>query len=416
MCEEESEDHEAVAKLFEINDSIHRTIERYKLFKKGDIEAANKIPKGTLGTSGAGVTKGADNTLNLIDFGDPEPAADQGASSSGPGQPGPTGSSLEDDLLGLSLGTSTYGQSGGIALGGSNGSGKSKVLMRCSLLIIRSTRLVWLLHPTDSISSSTSTSTSISNSSHISIELRSSWRLFESSTTTADLVSTAIVLLSQPATQPSRSTPDPFAALTSPGQIPRQASPFQFQQSVKSSAGTADLLGGGIASAPRPSSSLAQATTASHDDDDEWTFASAVPDTTKEITVSNTSVNIVFNISRESDTVLLIKSRISNNTPAPVTDLTLQVAVSKVVQILPKPRDLTDNLSGVSAQAGTAIKRQSFTKPKERHHSNDTSPRRPKRPRQQCKNEMESRLLGRRGKERRNGRDTQPWRLITPVL
>lgn len=128
MCEEESEDHEAVAKLFEINDSIHRTIERYKLFKKGDIEGANKIPKGTLGKSGAGVTKGADNTLNLIDFGDPEPTAAPAASGSTVSgqQPQPTssGNALEDDLLGLSLGSNTYGQSGGIALGGSNGSGK----------------------------------------------------------------------------------------------------------------------------------------------------------------------------------------------------------------------------------------------------------------------------------------------------
>ena len=128
MCEEESEDHEAVAKLFEINDSIHRTIERYKLFKKGDIEGANKIPKGTLGKSGAGVTKGADNSLNLIDFGDPEPtgaaASSESTVSGQPQQPASAGNSLEDDLLGLSLGSSSYGQSGGISLGGSNGSGK----------------------------------------------------------------------------------------------------------------------------------------------------------------------------------------------------------------------------------------------------------------------------------------------------
>lgn len=125
MCEEESEDHEAVAKLFEINDSINRTIERYKLFKKGDIEGANKIPKGTLGSSGAGVSKGADNTLNLIDFGDPEPTpVAESSSSTAPAQPAPKGNALEDDLLGLSLTDSTFGQTGGISLGGSNGSGK----------------------------------------------------------------------------------------------------------------------------------------------------------------------------------------------------------------------------------------------------------------------------------------------------
>lgn len=115
MCEEESDDSEAVAKLLEINDSIHRTIERYKLIKKGDLEAASKIPKGTLGTS-TGVGKTADNELSLIDFsGDPdttpESSADAGATS---GQPT---ASVQDDLLGLSIQDQDYGQGGGIALG-----------------------------------------------------------------------------------------------------------------------------------------------------------------------------------------------------------------------------------------------------------------------------------------------------------
>lgn len=116
MCEEESDDHEAVAKLLEINDSIHRTVERYKLMKKGDVEAASKIEKGTLGTS-TGVN--AANELSLIDFGGEET---NGAASAGPSadsQPG----GLEDDLLGLSMGES-YGQGGGIALGFGNHTSK----------------------------------------------------------------------------------------------------------------------------------------------------------------------------------------------------------------------------------------------------------------------------------------------------
>lgn len=138
MCEEESDDTEAVSKLFEINDSINRTIERYKLFKKGDIEAANRIPQGTLGKSGAGVSEGPNNTLNLIDFGDPEPAPTVAPAESSAGnaaQPAPKGNALEDDLLGLSLGGPSYGQSGSIALGGSsNGSGKELPLCRpCSI-------------------------------------------------------------------------------------------------------------------------------------------------------------------------------------------------------------------------------------------------------------------------------------------
>ena len=126
MCEEESDDTEAVAKLFEINDSINRTIERYKLVKKGDLEAASKIPKGTLGTSGAGVSKGPDNELSLIDLGGPEDAglaAGQSSSSQPADNPQMKGNALEDDLLGLSIQDNTFGQGGGISLGNSNGFG-----------------------------------------------------------------------------------------------------------------------------------------------------------------------------------------------------------------------------------------------------------------------------------------------------
>lgn len=126
MCEEESDDSEAVAKLLEINDSIHRTIERYKLIKKGDLEAASKIPKGTLGTS-TGVGKTADNELSLIDFsGDqdttPGSNADAGATR------GLATASVQDDLLGLSIQDQDYGQGGGIALGFGANTSKSNIL------------------------------------------------------------------------------------------------------------------------------------------------------------------------------------------------------------------------------------------------------------------------------------------------
>jgi hypothetical protein len=79
--------------------------------KKGDVEAASKIAKGTLGTS-TGVSKNADNELSLIDFdGDGE------TNGSGTNASGQQTGGLEDDLLGLSLGDSTFGQGGGIALG-----------------------------------------------------------------------------------------------------------------------------------------------------------------------------------------------------------------------------------------------------------------------------------------------------------
>lgn len=115
MCEEESDDPEAVHKLLEINDSIHRTIERYKLVKKGDLDAASKIPKGTLGTS-TGVSKNANNELSLIDFDPEEQTSNGNGDASGASQ---GGSALENDLIGLSLDDGPM-PSGGIALGASN--------------------------------------------------------------------------------------------------------------------------------------------------------------------------------------------------------------------------------------------------------------------------------------------------------
>lgn len=127
MCEEESDDHEAVAKLLEINDSIHRTVERYKLMKKGDIDAAAKIAKGTLGTS-TGVGKNASNELSLIDFdADAEVVTNGGAHTNNGtnslSQPG----GLENDLLGLSIGEPSFGAGGGISLGFGNNSSECSI-------------------------------------------------------------------------------------------------------------------------------------------------------------------------------------------------------------------------------------------------------------------------------------------------
>lgn len=115
MCEEESDDAEAVAKLLEINDSIHRTVERYKLVKKGDVEAASRIPKGTLGTS-TGVSKNASNDLSLIDF-DPESSTDRQPEDDPTSLEATKQTTVEDDLLGLSVEEKPFGQRGGIALG-----------------------------------------------------------------------------------------------------------------------------------------------------------------------------------------------------------------------------------------------------------------------------------------------------------
>lgn len=144
MCEEESDDHEAVAKLFEINDSIHRTVERWKLLKKGDIEGANKIaqgapiptPSAAAGKS-AGKSKSAANELSLIDF-DADAAAN-GSSAHASGSNSQAGG-LENDLLGLSLGDNSgnFGQGGGISLGfGTNQSTWILSSPRCDFDVMR---------------------------------------------------------------------------------------------------------------------------------------------------------------------------------------------------------------------------------------------------------------------------------------
>ena len=113
MCEEESDDPEAVHKLLEINDSIHRTVERYKLLKKGDIEGAQQIAKGApIPTSSGKSAASVANELSLIDFDDAD------ANGAAAAQAAPKTAGVEDDLLGLSIAdTSSYGQAGGIALG-----------------------------------------------------------------------------------------------------------------------------------------------------------------------------------------------------------------------------------------------------------------------------------------------------------
>lgn len=114
MCEEESDDHEAVAKLFDINDSIHRTVERYRLMRKGDMEGARKVAtEGPKPSQTA--TVGNAGELSLIDF--DADAAESNGNGAGPSNSQTGG--VENDLLGLDIGgdSNNYGQGGSIALG-----------------------------------------------------------------------------------------------------------------------------------------------------------------------------------------------------------------------------------------------------------------------------------------------------------
>lgn len=306
MCEEESDDTEAVAKLFEINDSIHRTIERYKLFKKGDYAAASAIPKGTLGTSGAGVKKGPDNELSLIDFGGNDTPAE-----AQPAVPPKPGNALEDDLLGLSMGNDIYGQGGALTLGPSNGSAKAPALGTADILAqfaqpATQSAVPFQQTPKPAPSSNNDIFGSLSSFSAPSSKPATPVPTFTNQ--------------SQAPVKPQKKL-DPFASLgTASGRnSPFPKSPASAVQ-PQPSAGGVDLLslGNNTASNGRPSV------------DDEWTFSSSLPDHPVDITVTKSSINTIFTVSRPNDTELLVQSKISNNLDQLITDLTFQLAVTKV--------------------------------------------------------------------------------------
>lgn len=87
---------------------------------------------------------------------------------------------------------------------------------------------------------------------------------------------------------------------------------------------------------PDPQSKTQQSNGASTDDD--WDFASALPDDSTNLPVSNdimvskTSVTILFKLSRPDNngSVINILARFSNNTESLITEYTFQVAVTRV--------------------------------------------------------------------------------------
>ncbi|KAL2072066.1 hypothetical protein VTL71DRAFT_11409 [Oculimacula yallundae] len=310
MCEEESDDHEAVAKLLEINDSIHRTVERYKLMKKGDVDAAAKIAKGTLGTS-TGVSKNADNELSLIDFGGD--LETNGSSSDAPapapvGQPG----GLEDDLLCLSMGEASFGQGGGISLGlGSNGS------MSSGPSLISPTPQQNTGGPTPTRSPAPGQPQTKPDYSSFSA-FGSSSASSKPSTPQPSLFQQQQALQqqqfqkAQAAKAQSQPPVDPFAALASPRHAPSQpATPSMFDF-------------GNAQPAPAPATA----------DDDDWAFSSALPEglpASNTILVSETALSISLHATREPQTpsVITMSISFSSKSDQPISELTFMAAVTK---------------------------------------------------------------------------------------
>ncbi|KAI2469118.1 VHS-domain-containing protein [Annulohypoxylon bovei var. microspora] len=299
MCEEESDDHEAVAKLFEINDSIHRTVERWKLLKKGDIEGANKIAQGApipTTSAAAGKSTSAANELSLIDF-DADAAAN-GASNNAAGSSSQAGG-LENDLLGLSLGDSgaSFGQGGGISLGfGTNHNVPGPALL--SSITQNSSAKGPASSPTPPPPSPFSSFTSPPMGSQLNtpqphISQQSSF--------------------SRPPPQRSPAN-DPFAALASP----------QFASKP---------------STPKPAAPAAAAA-----EDDEWSFSSALPPEPSlpkeyQALVKDGPLQIQLTASRPPPQgALFLVFSFSNATAAPVSNLHFQLAVTKGYELQLQPQ------------------------------------------------------------------------------
>jgi ADP-ribosylation factor-binding protein GGA len=311
MCEEESDDSEAVAKLLEINDSIHRTVERYKLVKKGDVEAASKIPKGTLGTS-TGVGKNAANELSLIDF-DPEPTVENGTSQAATG---PQATTVEDDLLGLSMEEKPSGQTGLISLGFGTNSGVPGPPLLSSTM------------QQNSAASPTSTSSSPRLP-------RSNYDVMSSLTGPSPFPKPASPSpMQQQQRQQQKSVPgshvsaDPFAALVAPSS--RSSSPFNRQPTTKPVHTSLSLLELADSSSQTGASSRNGVAV-----DDEWNFASSLPEntfpTSQRLEVHSSSIKIEFLATRPAgQQSIRIMAQFSNNTAAPIHGLHFQVAVEKV--------------------------------------------------------------------------------------
>ncbi|OQD66422.1 hypothetical protein PENPOL_c004G09218 [Penicillium polonicum] len=317
MCEEESDDPEAVHKLLEINDSIHRTIERYKLVKKGDLAAASQIPKGTLGTT-TGVSTNANNELSLIDF-DPEPEPSSNGNEAVPSQ---GGNSLENDLLGLSLGEQGPSPGGGISLGAS---------MNFPSMSASST-------PPVPPQSQQQAPTAFKPNYDILASMNSSRPVSQSPTP---------VMGVSPQVQSTATPPpaaDPFASLVSAS--PRAtSSPFQppaQSQPAPASSSLLDLVGG-TGPSPQPARQAAPV------EDDEWDFASALPasdalPSTNKIQVLNSQLRVDFAARRvpNQPRQIHVVAIFSNTTSQRIGDLHFQVAVEKSYTLQLRPQSGRD--------------------------------------------------------------------------
>ncbi|CAK7272114.1 ARF-binding protein [Sporothrix epigloea] len=342
MCEEESDDHEAVARLLEINDSIHRTVERYKLLKKGDIEGANKLAQGAPIFSASAPSTAQE--LSLIDFDGDVPSNSGAQPSNGassvpaPAVPASQSTGIENDLLGLSFGepANEYGQStpGGISLSfGANSNIPGPALLSSVSQLNSARGALNITSPTASPTPFASTSAAGPSTSSAPTDAFST--LFRAPTSVASPSSTSGT--PQPNYQSSAYAPpkstsiDPFAAFASP----KTRSP--------------------TSASPAPSTQAIASISANVEDDDEWSFSSALPPEPAVLkpkehraVISNGSIKIDMYATRapSSPAAIQLAFAFSNTTSQPVSDLHFQTAVTKgfALQLQPQTGRNLDSL------------------------------------------------------------------------
>ncbi|KAI0997581.1 putative ADP-ribosylation factor-binding protein [Podosphaera aphanis] len=303
MCEEESDDHVAVAKLLEINDSINRTVERYKLMKNGDVAAASKIAKGTLGTS-TGVN--SNNELSLIDLDGDEESEVQGGSSAAPTI---HSSKVEDDLLGLSLEYDS-GPGGAISLE---------------------------IGKNSNVSSSTLISSTEFTPDY------ASFSAFGNSCSTSKPMTPQPFVFQQQKVFPQQQV---FAPIPSP--LPNQNSiPVSFYKSPLPTSTLPATTNSSIFDFDKQEKAVppavVSATVATAIDDDEWAFSSALPEglpSSNTIQISQTALSISLHATRLSSSPadITISLSFSNTVNEIISELTFMAAVTKGFQLKLQPQ------------------------------------------------------------------------------
>lgn len=263
--------------------------------KSGDVVAAQKIPHGTLGTL-TGVSKNANNEFSLIDFGNDDVTEVPTSSTS-------KQSSVENDLLGLSLSDTSYGQSGGIALGfGANSNVPGPALLSSIMQ--------------QSSAKSPIPTTTKQSQSGLPPPNYDAFAAFNTPPQSRTPQPSLLQQKQQQQQTPRQTTSDPFSILNAPGKV--VPNPLY-----------------NPASKQKQTTNITKSSNGPSSVEDDWNFSSALPDeipSKSMITVSQKEIGIAFQVSRRAipEATIDVLARFSNRSSNPVTELTFQVAVTKV--------------------------------------------------------------------------------------